>query len=200
MISKANEDGRMSGLCCQNGPNISHLFADDCLFFCRVENRELVALRNILKEYELTSGEAINLSKSAIQFSSKMNDDRKMSLSSALGVNNVNDFGKYLGVPSIFSRNKSKDLTYVLDRIWKTVQGWKNSFFSIAGKEIFIKSIGQAIPSYIMSVFRLPKHIHKEINRSFSRFWWGSSNNKRKLHWFKWNDICLHKSLGRLNF
>lgn len=107
---------------------------------------------------------------------------------------------EYLGVPSVFSRNKSKDLSFVLDKVWKSVQGWKNSLFSIAGKEILIKSIGQTIPSYIMSVFKLPKHIYDDITKSFSRFWWGSSSHKRKLHWFSWKDLCLPKSLGGLNF
>lgn len=51
-----------------------------------------------------------------------------------------------------------------------------------------------------MSVFRLPKHLYEEINKRFSRFWWGSSSNKRKLHWFKWSNLCLPKSLGGLNF
>lgn len=73
-------------------------------------------------------------------------------------------------------------------------------FFSIAGKEILIKSIGQAIPTYLMGVFKLPKHLHEEIMRYFSRFWWGSSPTKRKIHWFKWKDLCLPKSLGGLNF
>lgn len=51
-----------------------------------------------------------------------------------------------------------------------------------------------------MSVFRLPKHLHEDITRNFSRFWWGSNSNKRKIHWFKWKDLCLPKCLGGLNF
>lgn len=123
-----------------------------------------------------------------------------MFLSSILGVNVVEDFGKYLGIPSVFSRNKSKDFGYIMDKIWKTVQGRKRSFFSVAGKEVLIKSVDQAIPSYAMSVFRLPKKICDAITRSFAKFWWGSSNNKRKIHWSRWSKICLPESLGGLNF
>lgn len=71
LISKANRDSRLSGLRCINGPTISHLlFADDSLIFCKADERELMSMKNLLKEYELASGESINLSKSAILFSS----------------------------------------------------------------------------------------------------------------------------------
>lgn len=109
-------------------------------------------------------------------------------------------FGKYLGVPSVLPKRKSKDFSYLLEKVWKLVQGWKGPLFSIAGKEILIKSVGQAILSYVMSVFRIPKGICDEITKSFARFWWGSKENKKKLHWCSWNKLCLPKSLGGLNF
>lgn len=126
--------------------------------------------------------------------------DRRLFLSNILGVNNVEDFGKYLGIPSVLSRNKSKDFSYVVDRIWRSIKGWKRSFFSIAGKEVLIKSIGQTIPSYAMSIFRFPKKLCEEITRGFARFWWGSNSTSRKIHWCKWDKLCLPKSLGGLNF
>lgn len=64
LISKANSEGRVTGISCSNGPGISHLlFADNSLIFCRADERELVSLKNILKIYEEASGECINLSK-----------------------------------------------------------------------------------------------------------------------------------------
>lgn len=93
LISIANERGRLMGLVCSNGPKISHLFADDSLIFCRAAEEELVYLKNLLKTYELASGECINFSKSAILFPNKVNIDRKEFLSSILGVKNVEDFG-----------------------------------------------------------------------------------------------------------
>lgn len=201
LINKANSSGNLTGLTVSTGPTITHLlFADDSLILCKAEESELLEIMDLLKTYELASGESINFSKSAILFSSKLNSNRKDRLSSILGVSSVNNFGKYLGVPSVLSRNKSRDFGYILDRVWNSVQGWKSSFFSIAGKEILIKSIGQAIPSFSMSVFRFPKSLCDNITKSFARFWWGSSSNKKKLHWFNWESLCLPKSLGGLNF
>lgn len=74
LIQKENRAGNISGFSCSNGPVISHLlFADDSLIFCKAKETELLALKNILEIYESASGESINLSKSAILFSSKLN-------------------------------------------------------------------------------------------------------------------------------
>lgn len=53
---------------------------------------------------------------------------------------------------------------------------------------------------YVMSTFRFPKSLCNEISRSFSKFWWGSNNTKRKMHWVQWEKLCYPKSLGGLNF
>lgn len=51
-----------------------------------------------------------------------------------------------------------------------------------------------------MSVFQFPKGLCDEITKSFAKFWWGSKDNKRKMHWCKWDKLGLPKSLGGLNF
>lgn len=73
LISKANREGCLSVISVSNGPVvISHfLFADDNLIFCIANEKELVALKNILKLYGDASGECINFNKSSILFSKK---------------------------------------------------------------------------------------------------------------------------------
>ena len=50
---------------------------------------------------------------------------------------------------------------------------WNKRFLSRAGKEVLLKSIIQAIPSYVMSVFLLPTTMCEEIERMMNAFWWG---------------------------
>jgi len=47
----------------------------------------------------------------------------------------------------------------------------------MGGKEVFIKSIAQAIPVYAMMVFKIPKNICKGISDAISQFWWGDDND-----------------------
>jgi len=55
---------------CRGAPMVSHLlFVDDCFLFCRANVVEAQRLLTILKTYEATSGQEINLSKSEVFFS-----------------------------------------------------------------------------------------------------------------------------------
>lgn len=70
----------------------------------------------------------------------------------------------------------------------------------MGGKEVLIKSVAQSIPTYIISCFRVPKTLCDELHSMMARFWWGSTNTKRKIHWKKWSQVCLPKELEGLNF
>ncbi|XP_075504360.1 uncharacterized protein LOC142541783 [Primulina tabacum] len=58
----------------------------------------------------------------------------------------------------------------------------------------------QAIPTYAMSCFRIPKSICEEIERECANFWWGKEERRRRLHWKKWRDLCKPKCQGGLGF
>lgn len=84
--------------------------------------------------------------------------------------------------------------------MWSYLQGWKRNFFSGGGKEINIKSVVQAIPTYAMSCFRLPKGLLDKISSLCARFWWGLTETKKRIHWKRWQELCKPKDQGGLNF
>ena len=57
--------------------------------------------------------------------------------------------------------------------MWRKLQGLKEKLLSQAGGEVLIKSIIQAIPTYTMSCFKLPKWLIKELEILLRKFWWG---------------------------
>jgi hypothetical protein len=57
------------------------------------------------------------------------------------------------------------------------MEGWQARFLSQAGKEILIKVVVQAIPTYMMGIFRLPKALCSKLNSMMAQFWWGSNPN-----------------------
>lgn len=71
---------------------------------------------------------------------------------------------------------------------------------SQAGKEVFIKSIAQAIPTYIMGVFKLPASVCDDLSKLVRNFWWGSKKGKRKVHWMSWDKIIEPKCRGGMGF
>ncbi|XP_021730999.1 uncharacterized protein LOC110697904 [Chenopodium quinoa] len=100
-----------------------------------------------------------------------------------LGVREIDKHEKYLGLPTIIGKSKKTIFGGVCDRIRKKLSCWKDKLLSKPGKEVLLKAVIQAIPTYIMSLFRIPDYIIEEIHKLMSRFWWGSSEVKRKIHW-----------------
>lgn len=126
--------------------------------------------------------------------------DTRRYLNSIVQMVMVKHLGSYLGFPSSFQRSKSKDFQGILDRVWASLQGWKACFFSSGGKEILIKSVVQAILMYAMGCFKLPKVLLSKISSLCAKFWWGSSENKKHIHWKQWRELCKPKEIGSLNF
>lgn len=85
-------------------------------------------------------------------------------------------------MPLLFGRSKKESFQAIKDRIWKKLKGWKEKSLSRAGKETLIKSIAQAIPTYLMSVYKFPSGVVDDINTLLARFWWGSDGSERRLH------------------
>ena len=72
---------------------------------------------------------------------------------------------------------------------------------SHAGKEILIKVVGQAIPSYCMSTFLLPISLSEKLQKMMNSFWWGpKSDGGRRINWLNWDKLCLRKEKGGLGF
>ena len=74
---------------------------------------------------------------------------------------------------------------YFIGLFGKNFRGWKEKLLSQAGREVSIKAVIQAISTYTMSCFKLPKGLIKELEVMIHKFWWGYSGGSRKTHWVK---------------
>jgi hypothetical protein len=107
---------------------------------------------------------------------------------------------KYLGLATKVGRATNGVFQYIKDRVWKKVQGWIEQTLSAGGKEILIKVVAQAIPTYTMGCFRLPKCLCDHINSLLRKFWWGSERGKRKTSWVAWEKMIQPKYMGGMGF
>jgi hypothetical protein len=57
---------------------------------------------------------------------------------------------------------------------------WGDNHLTQAAKEVFIKSITQALPVYIMGIFNLPFGLCNELTKMIRNYWWGEENGKRE--------------------
>ena len=137
--------------------------SDNSLLFCRSTSQECQRILEILDTYEKCSGQKINKSKTTIFFSKSTFEDMREHIKLALGVPEIKQYEKYLGLPSLVGRNKKASFNYIKERVWRKIQGCKEKLLSQARREILIKSVVQAIPTYTMNCFKLPLGLCSEI-------------------------------------
>ena len=88
-----------------------------------------------------------------------------------LGVPEIKEYVKYLGLPIVVERNKKASLNYIKERVWTKLQGWKEKLLSQAGREVLLKAVVQAIPTFTMSCCKLPVGLCNEIEMQIRKFW-----------------------------
>ncbi|XP_031124298.1 uncharacterized protein LOC116027009 [Ipomoea triloba] len=203
LISKEIHHGSLHGVTISRGaPVISHLiFADDCFLFCRANSLEAGLLKEILKEFSAASGQSINLTKSSLIFSKNVDSLSRTVVSEILGISEGCMQGKYLGLPSLVGRRKTEILGFIKDKVLGRIKSWNNRFLSRARREILIKNVLQAIPTYAMSIFLLPHFICHKIELALNKFWWkGQSEDGKGINWKRWDELCKPKAFGGMGF
>lgn len=64
-----------------------------------------------------------------------------------------------------------------------------------------LKNVAQAIPSYTMSCFLIPKTLCQEIERLMNAYWWKSNATTTKgIKWLAWSKMSMSKSRRGLGF
>jgi hypothetical protein len=69
---------------------------------------------------------------------------------------------RYLGLPVYIGKSRTNTFAYLKERIWQQIQGWKEKLLSTAGKEILIKVVAQAIPTFAMGCFDITKEMYEQ--------------------------------------
>ncbi|KAL0395138.1 UNVERIFIED_CONTAM: putative mitochondrial protein [Sesamum latifolium] len=201
LISGAVSNGELHGVAVSRlGPRVSHLlFADDTLFFCQATRDAMLYVGRILKDFEATSGLMVNLEKSSVSFSRNVPGDLQADLASILGVRVVNRLEKYLELPALVGRSKKEVFQQLKDKVWARLQSWRCQNLSPAGKVVLLKSVVQAMPTFLMGCFLIPATICRELESMMADFLWHNKIS-RKVHWLSWEKLCADKNEGNLEF
>lgn len=180
---------------------INHIFfVDNSLLFYKANLRHWQKLTSLLETYEQASGQRLNKSKTAIFFSRNTPREIKEEILEVSGILVSQRYDTYLGLPALVGKSRIAAFHGIKDRVWGRLQDWKLKFLSQAGKEILLKAVIQAIRTYSMNVFLLPKTLCAEINSLMQNFWWGHKSNESRIHWMSWKRMRLSKSIGGMGF
>ncbi|KAG7583713.1 Reverse transcriptase domain [Arabidopsis suecica] len=202
MLKVAEEKEQITGLkVARGGPPITHLlFADDSMFYCKEKDEELAQITRIIEEYSLASGQRVNYQKSSVHFGKHIPEERRVVVKRRLGIDQEGGDGFYLGLPETFGGSKVSILGYLKESLSKKVSGWQSKFLSPGGKEILLKAVAMALPTYTMNCFKLPQTVCQQLESVMADFWWKNKKEGKGMHWKAWHQLCNTKATGGLGF
>jgi hypothetical protein len=132
---------------CRHAPSISHLlFSYDSLLFFRANAEQVTVIKTLLLDFEKGTCQLLSLSKCSLLVHEGIETNRVISLRNVLG---------YLGLPFPYGRLTWDTFQPIQEQLGKRMGTWMEKDMSQAAKEVVIKSVAQALPTYIMSAFKL---------------------------------------------
>ncbi|XP_042965938.1 uncharacterized protein LOC122299618 [Carya illinoinensis] len=157
-------------------------------------------IQELLLTYEKALGQFLNKEKTTVFFSTNSRTEEQKKIKELGGNVMRGSYEKYLGLPPVVGKLKYNSFRSIKGRVWKRISNWKNSFLSLAGKEVLIKAVLQSVPTYTMRVFKIPKNLYKELNSLMAKFWWGNPSKSNGIHWCCWEKLGRPKGRGGLGF
>ena len=139
------------------GTKLTHLlFADNSLLFCKETPYECGHIMDILECYEIALGQKVNKNKTTIFFSKSTIESTKHEIKIALGLQEIEQYEHYLGLPSLVGRRKKYSFNLIKEKVWRKLQNWEGKLLSQTGHEVLIKAVIQAISTFTMECFKIP--------------------------------------------
>lgn len=130
----------------------------------------------------MASGQQINKLKSSVFFSCNTLQTTRDMVYNALGFQEATEGTTYLGLPNFVGRNKKVVFGYLKQRMQSRIESWDKVFLSKGGKELMLKIVSQALSSYAMGIFLLPKQLCNEMESLMSKYWWRNSATNQRVY------------------
>jgi hypothetical protein len=146
------------------------LYADDAALFIKPSKHDVEVSDSILSIFAEASGLITNINKTeyypircqSVNLNFLAQQNKKIA-----------DFPcTYLGLPLHFKKIPKDLMLQVIQKISNRMPGWKKNFRTYPGRELLVKTVLSATPTYFLTVFKLPKWGFVRINRFRRSFLW----------------------------
>ncbi|GJZ74956.1 RNA-directed DNA polymerase, eukaryota, reverse transcriptase zinc-binding domain protein [Tanacetum coccineum] len=92
------------------------------------------------------------------------------------------------------------ELNHLPDKFSKRLSKWRANCLLIGGRSILISGVLGWLPTYYLSLFRMPRTVCNKLEAMRSKFFWGAEDTNRKIHWVKWDLVFASKDRRGLGF
>ncbi|GKV52014.1 hypothetical protein SLEP1_g58623 [Rubroshorea leprosula] len=181
IISSAKQKNMFKGVSIGGrGLIVSHLqFADDTVIIGDATERNVWAVKAMMRTFELVSGLRINYSKSQLLSINVEKDWRERMAD--LPNCTVGEFPfKYLGIPVGGNLRRLAIWCPLMERCRNRLSLWNGQFLSFGGRIALINSMLSSLPVFLLSMYKIPRGVIEEIDTIRRRFLWGEVRTRRK--------------------
>jgi hypothetical protein len=184
LFKKAQEVGLLAKLSKECDRFRVSLYADDATLFIKPTEEDLNVTIEILSIFAAASGLCTNMAKSECY--PIHCEDIDLSFLATANLDASQFSCQYLGLPLHYKKPSRAMLQHVIEKIRNRLPRWKKSFLSYPGREILVKSVLSAMPSYFLTVHKMHVWGFSKIDRFRRSFLWrGEDPDKVK------GDHCL---------
>ena len=158
---------------------------DDVLFLGEWSRNFVAHLLRIFDCFNLASGLKLNLSKKKIM-GVGVHDQEVTEMASWIrcGVGSLPFH--YLGLPIEAQMSRTSSWFPVIEKFEKKLSVWKAHNLSIRGRLTLSKAVLGSLGRLYFSLFGAPVKVTKKLESIRSIFFWGGSEEKRKIPWVEW--------------
>ncbi|XP_070025928.1 uncharacterized protein [Nicotiana sylvestris] len=166
MLNNLTHDELFNGFYIERrGPQINHLsFADDVIIFTSGTKNSLNRIMTILIDYEDTSGQKINSSKSHFMVPSCVFHYNVTRIQQITGFTRKDSPLTYLGCPLYIGRKRIIHFNGLISQVVSRIRGWQGRLLSYSGKVTLIEKLT-------------------------ANFFWVMEKDKHKYHWASWENL-----------
>ncbi|KAE8729083.1 Ubiquitin-activating enzyme E1 1 [Hibiscus syriacus] len=197
LIRKAVSSGLFSGLIVgkdDTALNLSHLQISLSSVWLR---RQILNVKRVLRVFEVISGLQLNLTKCRL-FGINISEEEVLQWANTIGCVVGHFPSEYLGLPLGAKRNSIALWDPIVQKFNKKLASWKARTLSVAGRLVLLKVVLCSLPTYFMSLFKIPSSVIVKLNSIMASFLWGGGAEVKKIHWINWSTVCSAKSAGGL--
>jgi hypothetical protein len=170
LFQKAQELGILSKISPSCNSFRASLYVDDAAVIISPSPHVVQVTECILDIFAQASGLTTNLTKTeffpirfqGINLEFLSQHDRKISAFPCT----------YLGLPLHFKKLSRAMIFQLVQKIGDLLPGWKRNLLTYPGRELLVKTVLSSIPTYFLTVFRVPKWGFWKIDRFRRSFLW----------------------------
>ncbi|KAH0713632.1 hypothetical protein KY289_009591 [Solanum tuberosum] len=182
-------------------PKINHLsYADYTILFCSGHSNSMKKMMNVLRGYEMVSGQMINLDKSLFYLHEKVPVGTWRQIRKITGIKQGFFPFTYLGCPIFYGRRNRSHFEALIKKVLRRISLWQNRLLSFGSSYVLISHVLQSMPIYVLSAMNPPTCVINQLHRIFAKFFWANTVGSKNKHWVAWDKMCYPKTEGGLGW